>query len=90
MPARLLRITGTVQGVFFRAQAQEMARELSITGWVRNTEDGAVEIHAEGKPENLRVFESWCRRGSPAARVEAVGARDVPEEHLTTFEILYR
>lgn len=50
--------TGRVQGVFFRATAQEIARRFSITGWVRNEPDGSVRCLAEGEPSDLDQFVS--------------------------------
>ena len=47
--ARHVRVTGRVQGVFFRAWAQGEARELGVSGWIRNLRDGAVEAHLEGE-----------------------------------------
>ncbi len=67
-----LTIRGRVQGVFFRAQAIDEAQRLGLTGWVRNTHDGAVELVAEGEPQALDALRGWCRRGPPAARVEDV------------------
>lgn len=87
MPALRLRITGTVQGVFYRAHAKEVADRLDVRGWARNDHDGSVEVHAEGSPEHLKEFEAWCRRGPPAARIEHVEARQIPEEGFVSFEI---
>ena len=56
-------ITGSVQGVFFRATTQEKARELGLTGWVRNLPDGRVEVLAEGDEEKLKDLLEWCRGG---------------------------
>jgi len=89
MPARRLRIAGYVQGVFFRAHTEERARELGITGWARNAENGSVEIHAEGTDEALEQLEAWCHRGPAAATVLSVHTEDVPEEGYTSFEIRY-
>ncbi|HOJ96425.1 MAG TPA: acylphosphatase [Methanospirillum sp.] len=49
-------VSGTVQGVGFRYYVQDIAKEMGITGWVRNLPDGTVEIDAEGKPDILDVF----------------------------------
>ena len=87
MQALHLLITGSVQGVFFRATTKAEADRLGITGWVRNTADGNVEIHAEGSPEALEQFQSWCRKGPPAAQVDHVEAKDVPEEGFTSFVV---
>lgn len=63
-------VTGKVQGVFFRATTKAKADELGIRGLVRNQPDGRVYIEAEGDPAVLSVFESWCKKGPPRARVE--------------------
>jgi len=65
-------ITGKVQGVWFRAHTQEKARELDITGFVRNMPDGSVYCEAEGSEERLQELIDWCRQGSPAASVDKV------------------
>ena len=46
-------ITGIVQGVFFRAEAQKAAIDNNVTGWVRNLEDGSVEAVCEGTKEDM-------------------------------------
>lgn len=66
------QIQGRVQGVFYRAWTQERARELGLTGWVRNLADGRVEWFAQGSRESLRQLEQLCHQGPPAARVESV------------------
>jgi len=65
----LMRISGKVQGVFFRASTKNEADRLGITGIVRNEPDGSVFIDAEGPEENLSNFTDWCRQGPPHARV---------------------
>lgn len=67
-----LKVKGRVQGVFFRAHTQETAEHFELTGWVRNTPDGAVEIIAEGEENNLNSFVEWCHKGPPSAMVSAV------------------
>lgn len=86
MTARRIHITGGVQGVFFRARTVERAKELGLAGWVRNNDDGSVEIHAEGPEEKLRALEEWAKTGPAHARVEHVKASDVPEEGHRMFE----
>ncbi len=66
------KIYGQVQGVFYRRFVTKGARKLNLTGWVKNTEDGAVEIMAEGTEENLLLFLDSLHEGSPASQVERV------------------
>jgi acylphosphatase len=89
MPARSLRITGHVQGVFFRATAEEMAKELGLTGWAKNMPDGSVEMHIEGEPEAVQEFCEWCNEGPSGAKVEHVDISDAEEEGHGTFEIIF-
>jgi len=67
-----LKIHGRVQGVFFRAGTQAQGERLGLSGWVRNTSDGGVEVVAEGPHEILEIFLAWCQHGPPAAQVENV------------------
>lgn len=64
------RVTGRVQGVFFRQATAETARRLGIDGWVMNCADGSVEGYAAGAAEALAALREWLRRGPPAACVE--------------------
>lgn len=66
-----VRLRGRVQGVYYRASTQEVAERLGLCGWVRNCPDGSVELVAEGPVEQLEQLLDWCRRGPPAARVDA-------------------
>ena len=68
----IARITGTVQGVKYRATAQREARRRGLTGWVRNEPDGAVLIDVEGNPSAVDAFLTWCGEGPPGAQVAAV------------------
>ncbi|MEK7137025.1 MAG: acylphosphatase [Patescibacteria group bacterium] len=90
MKAILLKITGRVQGVFFRAETKRVADSLGITGWVQNSEDGSVEVFAQGEEETLRKLEQWCSRGPKAAEVQKVqrGERAL-DETCRSFEIHY-
>lgn len=65
-------VSGHVQGVFFRACTQEEARRLGLTGWVRNTPDGAVELLACGDAEQLHQLNVWLWKGPPSAKVTKV------------------
>jgi len=89
MPAKQIKITGSVQGVFFRAETQSKAKELKLTGWVKNCDDSSVEIYSEGSDESLKELEQWCHRGPPAAEVENIEVTESAEEHSKSFEIRY-
>ena len=69
-----VRISGRVQGVFFRASCADEARSRGLAGWVRNAADGAVEAEFEGSDVQVAAMLDWCRRGPPAARVADVQA----------------
>ena len=82
-------ISGRVQGVFYRRYTQKTARALGLTGWVRNTHDGCVEVLACGEETQINALEKWLWEGPPAAQVEKVSvqAQVVPTEILGDFEI---
>jgi acylphosphatase len=82
-----VRVTGRVQGVAFRWQAQHEALRLGVTGWVRNEPDGSVTTHVEGEPDAVEGMVAWLRTGPPAARVSNVAVRDAAPTGATSFEI---
>lgn len=83
-----LIIRGRVQGVWYRGSAQEIARELGLTGWVRNLGDGSVELVAEGERPALEALKSWCREGPPLARVHEISEEEVtPCGEPASFEV---
>lgn len=65
-------IHGTVQGVFFRASAQNEARKLDLIGYVRNLPDGTVELEAQGDAAAVDRLIDWCWQGPPDADVTRV------------------
>jgi acylphosphatase len=67
-----LLITGRVQGVAFRAYTVDEGRQAGVSGWARNLPDGSVEVEAEGERGAVEALVAFCRRGPPAARVDAV------------------
>ncbi|NLF54033.1 MAG: acylphosphatase [Thauera phenolivorans] len=70
--ARLLRIRGRVQGVWYRASAVEQAQRLGLRGWVRNRADGSVEILVAGSESGIEDFLDWARIGPPKAQVSRI------------------
>lgn len=67
-----LKITGRVQGVFFRANCKEQADALNVYGYVKNMSDGSVEAFIQGEDQNLNSLIEWCKNGSAPAKVENV------------------
>jgi len=63
-------VSGRVQGVFFRAETADLARQFGVMGWVRNLPDGRVEALFEGEKENVEKAVDFCRRGPPGAYVQ--------------------
>jgi acylphosphatase len=66
------RICGRVQGVGFRYYCRDEAQRRGLSGWVRNTEDGAVEVYSEGPQEAQAQFLKWLHQGPRGARVDSV------------------
>lgn len=83
----IIRVYGKVQGVFFRANAQDKAEALGILGWVKNEPDGSVRIAAEGNEDALQEFVSWCKQGPTHARVEKVEFEEDNQQGFAHFEI---
>jgi acylphosphatase len=82
------RIEGRVQGVSFRYAMQQQAHHCGVTGWVRNTPDGAVEFAAQGDPDAVQALLDWARRGPSAASVDGFNAYEIEAaEPTTNFEI---
>ena len=86
-PARRVRVTGRVQGVFFRAWTQQQARELGVHGWVRNAADGSVEAHLEGDEAAVKALIQRLNEGPPSARVEQVEVDEVAAIGISGFKV---
>lgn len=69
---RHLYISGQVQGVGYRIYMEKRARAASVTGWVRNRQDGTVEAVVQGSPEAVDAIITWAWRGPPGATVTEV------------------
>jgi acylphosphatase len=82
------KIHGNVQGVFFRKFAQTKADEFGVSGYAKNIEDGDVEIVAQGKEENLKLFLNAITVGPEEAQVESAEVQWGPvEEEMWGFSI---
>ena len=82
-----VRITGMVQGVFFRAWTQQQANQLGVRGWVRNTADGSVEGYLEGDKSSVQQLVDRLHQGPPSAQVAKIDAEVAEPEGADRFEI---
>ena len=89
MVARLGTLKGRVQGVGFRYFVYMRARELGIRGWVRNLEDGSVQVHAEGSQDQVQDFFLTIRSGPRSAVVNQVEFQEAVIENPADFSIRY-
>jgi acylphosphatase len=87
MRAVRVRVTGRVQGVFYRGWTQEEAEALGLTGWVRNERDGAVTALLVGPDAQVEAMLAAMRRGPPAAQVAEVTVAAAEAEPTAGFEI---
>ncbi len=87
MIRRHVKISGRVQGVFFRDACQRKATEIGVAGWVRNAPDGTVEAIFEGEPGVIEAMCDWCCSGPEQARVEHIDITDEEPQGDTSFEV---
>jgi acylphosphatase len=83
-----VRVSGQVQGVFFRDSTRQKAEELGLAGWVRNVPGGQVEALFEGPSEKVEEMVRWCEEGPQRASVENVDTDfENAEGDLEGFEV---
>lgn len=82
-----IRVSGKVQGVFYRASTKEIADQLGVKGFVRNESNGDVYIEAEAAEEKIKLFLEWCRVGPKRARVEDVSVTESDLLDFVLFEV---
>jgi acylphosphatase len=85
--ARRFVVSGRVQGVGYRAFAQYAARAVGVTGWVRNLDDGDVEVHANGMQAQLDDFEARLRQGPRWGEVRSVAVTEAAVSYASGFDI---
>ncbi len=84
---RLCRVSGKVQGVFFRASTQQQARQFGVGGWVRNCDDGSVEVLVCGNQTQVDALCDWLWKGPRSAVVADVVCRPQAWQPLDEFEV---
>ena len=86
--ARHSIVHGRVQGVGFRYWARSAAADLRLAGWVRNRDDGTVELVVQGPSDRVSRFEALLQKGPPGAEVTSVESTDItPRRGYTRFSI---
>ena len=83
--AKHFLISGCVQGVGFRYATQQKAQQLGIMGWVKNRDDGRVEVWAEGSEVQLDQLTIWLQQGPPNARVDHVAIEQAQVQAFADF-----
>ncbi len=85
--SRRVRVSGHVQGVFFRDATRREAQLEGVAGWVANQPDGSVEAVFEGAPDAVARMVDFCRVGPERARVDELEELPEPPEGLSGFEV---
>lgn len=82
-------ITGVVQGVFFRGFVKENAERYDVKGFVRNLEDGRIEVFLEGNIDNVNKMISLCKAGPKHAQIKNIEIKPEKFQGLKTFKVLH-
>jgi acylphosphatase len=80
-------VSGRVQGVSFRQYTSEQAERLELAGWVRNLDDGRVELLVEGEEAAVNALAVWLERGPKLAKVTAVELEAQPLQGIAGFVV---
>lgn len=84
-----IRVFGKVQGVWFRKNTEEKARELGVKGIVMNEPDGSVYIEAEAEDKVLEEFIDFCKEGPEYARVQHIVLTEEDLKNYSEFRIIH-
>jgi acylphosphatase len=83
-----LLIKGKVQGVYYRASAKDVAEQLNLAGWIRNTKEGDVETMVTGNEREVKEFIEWCKKGPRRAEVAKVIVTEKTGEQFFGFTVV--
>ena len=83
-----LRISGKVQGVYYRASTKAKAEELGLRGWVKNERNGDVSVRVQGPEQQVEQLVAWCAEGPRLARVDHIERKSGPLQDFDNFRIL--
>lgn len=82
-----IKMSGTVQGIFFRKFIQDKAKEIGIRGFVRNLDNGDIEIVAEGRDEKVDEMLEVCKTGYPHSHIKKVEFEEIKNQGFDEFKI---
>ena len=82
---RRYRVTGRVQGVWFRESTRRQAQSLGLAGHAINLDDGSVEVVAAGPEHGLQALKEWLHRGRPMAEVASVEEETIADPGVQGF-----
>jgi acylphosphatase len=83
-----LLIKGKVQGVYYRASAKDVAEQLHLAGWIRNTKEGDVETMVTGEEREVKEFIEWWKKGPRRAEVTKVVVTEKADEQFFGFTVV--
>ena len=84
-----VKIKGSVQGVFFRKFVKDQADKLKLAGFVRNLENGTIEIFVEGEIENVDKLCELCKTGPKHSVIKEALVKEQPFQDFKEFKILH-
>lgn len=82
-------VEGTVQGIFFRGFIKENAERHNVKGFVRNLEDGRVEVFLEGNNDDVDKMIELCRTGPKHSDIKNVEVKDEKFQDFKNFKVLH-
>ncbi len=84
-------VSGKVQGVGFRFRARIKAKNLGLVGWVKNLNDGRVEIIVQGEKEKIDIFLNWLKSKPPFTEIKnLLFSKEKVKEKFNDFLIKYK
>ena len=84
-----LYINGIVQGIFFRNFVKENAERYNVKGFVRNLEDGRVEVFLEGDVDDVNKMIEICKTGPKHSQIKNVEEKEEKFQDFRNFKVLH-
>ena len=83
----IVRVSGKVQGVYFRVSSQQKAIDYGLSGYARNLADGDVEVFLSGEDKNVEKMLAWLKHGPEQAEVSEMQQKQVDWQEHSFFSI---